>query len=183
MKICEEIALANLLDEPSISSLKTLILQEHPEVLSLMASFSEGLVDTQSFLFRLKSLFQKLNERPKSPYPERTQEIMQFIKRRMKVELLITDEELDMIQSIIMEQKNEMIQSSFEVYQSNKDEEDFFDTIKRILVKIRAGKTTEIEKNVKLVFINNFLIISFRFSPKRKKIYQKKTLIIKEATS
>ena len=64
---------------------------------SYLVSFSEGLVDTQSFLFRLKSLFQKLNERPKSPYPERTQEIMQFIKRRMKVELLITDEELDMI--------------------------------------------------------------------------------------
>ena len=68
-----------------------------------------------------------------------------------------------------MEQKNEMIQSSFEVYQSNKDEEDFFDTIKRILVKIRAGKTPEIEKNVKLVFFLIFLSFHLGFHQKERK--------------
>lgn len=79
-----------------------------------------------------------LTERPKSPCPERNQEIMQFIKIKMMEKLRISDFELNALQNIIVNQKNEMIQSSFEVYQSNKDEEDFIDTIKRILVKIRA---------------------------------------------
>lgn len=79
------------------------------------------------------------NERPKSPYPERSKEIIQFIETRLKDRLLITGQESAALYEIVMKEKNEMISSSFEVFLSNKDEEDFIDTVKRVLAKIRAG--------------------------------------------
>jgi len=76
--------------------------------------------------------------RPKTPYPEKSSEVMQFIEEKMRERLDISDKELETLNTIIVVQKNEMILSSFEVFQSNRDEEDFVDTIKRILSKIRG---------------------------------------------
>ena len=75
---------------------------------------------------------------------------MQFIEKNMKERMMITDKELEILNNIIYQQKNEMIFSSFEVYLSNKDEEDFMDTIKRILQKIRSRNLEEKTKeNIK----------------------------------
>lgn len=78
------------------------------------------------------------NERPKSPYVERSREIIQFIETKARERLEISEQELLILYQMVTQQRNETILSSFEVYLSNKDEEDFVDTIKRVLNKIRS---------------------------------------------
>lgn len=85
--------------------------------------------------------------RPKSPYPEKSSEVMYFIETQMRNTLEITEKELETLRNIIVVQKNEMILSSFEVFQSNRDEEDFYDTIRRILSKIRGKSDRPSDKD------------------------------------
>ena len=65
----------------------------------------------------------------------------------MRDTLEITEKELETLRNIIVVQRNEMILSSFEVFQSNRDEEDFYDTIRRILSKIRGKSERPSEKD------------------------------------
>lgn len=69
-------------------------------------------------------------ERPSSPFPVKD-ELLKLINTLVR-DRLKDDSDIKLLNKLAM-QGDELLYSSFDVFESDRDEEDFIDTIKRIL--------------------------------------------------
>ncbi|KRX04768.1 hypothetical protein PPERSA_06402 [Pseudocohnilembus persalinus] len=132
IEITEDLIDQNILEEQQGSIIKTFLLEENLEVLRVYNSYLSGIFNEQILQQKLKDLADKLGsylERPSSPFPRK----FQLIKTINTVLSQYFSPEQIKILNDLAQQGNEMIVSAFEVYESDKDFDEFIDTIKRIL--------------------------------------------------
>jgi hypothetical protein len=124
-----------LLDEQIVSTVKTLILEENHEVIKLLNSHIAHILDERELCVRLRRLSDRMSpyfERPLSPLP-RKDSLLGFVNSIART-YMRGKEDIALLQRLV-ERENEFVLSAFEVFKSDKDQENFLDTLHRIVAK------------------------------------------------
>ena len=126
-----------LLDEQAVCTVKTLILEENHEVIKLLNSYVAHMIDERELCERLQKLSDRMStyiERPSSPLP-RKDSLLEFVNSFAKT-YIRDKEEVALLQKLI-EDENEFVLSAFDVFESDKDQENLLDTLLRIVGKYK----------------------------------------------
>lgn len=137
IQITAELERKGLLTEHSASVIKSLILEENGDVVNVMNEFCEGSLNQRSLSSKLVKLAERLSQnilRPTSPLPKKDELIKlvnTLVRRRLR-----DDNDLLLLNKLILE-GDELVYSTFEVFESDRDEEDLLDTLIRIVHKYK----------------------------------------------
>ena len=126
-----------LLDEQVVCTVKTLILEENPEVIKLLNIYIAHMIDERELCPRLQRLSDRMStyiERPSSPLP-RKNSLLEFVNTIASV-YMRDKEDIALLQRLI-EDENEFVLSAFDVFESDKDQENLLDTLLRIVAKFK----------------------------------------------
>lgn len=137
IQMTAEIERKGLLNEHSASLIKSLILEENADVFRVMSSYESDYYDEQELSFKLTRLAEKLSPsiiRPTSPLPKKD-ELIRLVNNLVRKRLR-DDNLLLLLNKLIME-GDELLYSTFEVFESDRDEEDLLDTLIRIVQRYR----------------------------------------------
>jgi len=137
IQIAAELERRSYLTEHSASLIKSLILEENAEVFKAMGAYENDLYDEQELSFRLVRLAEKLSPyivRPTSPLPKKD-ELVKMVNNLVRKRLR-DDNQLLLLNKLILE-GDELLYSTFEVFESDRDEEDLLDTLIRIVNKYK----------------------------------------------
>jgi len=141
IQIIAELERMSYLTEHSASLIKSLILEENPEVVRALNSYEADMYDYKELSFRLVQLAEKLSPyfvRPTSPLPKKD-ELIRLVNNLVRKRLR-DDNQLLLLNKLILE-GDELLYSTFEVFESDRDEEDLLDTLIRIVNRHkRSGK-------------------------------------------
>lgn len=133
----------SLLDEQVVCTVKTLILEENPEVIKLLNSYIAHIIGERELCPRLQRLSDRMStyiERPSSPLPRKSS-LLEFVSSI--VSTYIHDrEDVELLQKLI-EYENEFVLSAFDVFESDQDQENLLDTLLRILAKFKRMGITK----------------------------------------
>ena len=125
-----------LLDKQTVSLIKTLILEENGEVFKVLNSFIAHYINETELSYRLQRLSERLStyiERPSSPLP-RKESLISYINNRQQY---FNDKEDIALLYKLAEDENEFLISAFDVFESDKDNENLIDTLIRIVEKYK----------------------------------------------
>lgn len=137
IQITAELERKGLLTEHSASLIKSLILEENSEVINTMNSYVNDAFNEKTLSSKLVKLAEKLSPyivRPTSPLPKKDELIKlvnTLVRRRLK-----DDNDLLLLNKLILE-GDELVYSTFEVFEADRDEEDLLDTLIRIVHKYK----------------------------------------------
>lgn len=137
IQIAAELERRSYLTEHSASLIKSLILEENAEVFKAMGAYENDIYDEQELSFRLVRLAEKLSPyivRPTSPLPKKD-ELVKMVNNLVRKRLR-DDNQLLLLNKLILE-GDELLYSTFEVFESDRDEEDLLDTLIRIVSKYK----------------------------------------------
>ena len=137
MQVIADLESQDILEERMFSVIKTLILRENPEVLhEIDTYFSQGisLVELGHSLMRLSDAQSSYLERPSSPMP-RKNELLLLVNSLVK-EHLPFSEDIEVLNDLIA-QENEFVFSAFDVFESDKDQEELMDSLMRAVTKYK----------------------------------------------
>jgi len=126
-----------LLDEQVVCTVKTLILEENPEVIKLLNSYIAHMIDERDLCSKLQRLSDRMStyiERPSSPLP-RKNSLLEFVNT-IAATYMQNREDIELLQRLI-EDENEFVLSAFDVFESDKDQENLLDTLTRIVAKFK----------------------------------------------
>eukprot|EP01022_Parablepharisma_sp_SALTPOND_P012051 TRINITY_DN153_c0_g1_i2.p1 TRINITY_DN153_c0_g1~~TRINITY_DN153_c0_g1_i2.p1 ORF type:complete len:790 (-),score=106.37 TRINITY_DN153_c0_g1_i2:12035-14404(-) len=126
-----------LLDEQVVCTIKTLILEENPEVIKLLNSYIAHMIDERELCPRLQRLSDRMStyiERPSSPFPRKSS-LLEFVNN-IAATYMRGREDIAILQRLI-EDENEFVISAFDVFESDKDQENLLDTLLRIVAKFK----------------------------------------------
>ena len=104
-----------------------------------MNSYIARIITDKELSFKLTRLAQQLGtylERPQSPLPKRKQELINYVNSLARYHFRDPDD-VQLLQKLIQDE-NEFILSTFDVFESDKDHENLIDTLQRILDKSKA---------------------------------------------
>ena len=137
IQITAELERRSLLTEHTASLIKSLILEENSDVLNVMIAYEKGHCDERELSFRLVRLAEKLSPyivRPTSPLPKKD-ELMKLVNNLVKKRL--KDESYLLLLNKLICEGDELLYSTFDVFESDRDEEDLLDTLIRIVNKYK----------------------------------------------
>jgi hypothetical protein len=133
----------NLLDDQVVSIIKTLILEENPEVIKLLNSHIAHIIGERELCPRLQRLSERMStyiERPSSPLPRKSS-LLEFVSSIAST--YIQDrEDIELLKKLI-EYENEFVLSAFDVFESDQDQENLLDTLLRIVAKYKRMGITK----------------------------------------
>lgn len=132
-----ELEKTNLLDEQAVCIIKTLILEENPEVLKLLNGYIAHIIPEREVCSRLQRLSERMStyiERPSSPLPRKSS-LLEFVNTIISTYIRDADD-VELLQKLI-EYENEFVLSAFDVFESDQDQENLLDTLIRILEKFK----------------------------------------------
>lgn len=147
-----------LLDEQAVCTVKTLILEENHEVIKLLNSYVAHMIDERELCERLQKLSDRMStyiERPSSPLP-RKDSLLEFVNSFAKT-YIRDKEEVALLQKLI-EDENEFVLSAFDVFESDKDQENLLDTLLRIVGKYKRMGLSKNSVNAAAFYNGNILI-------------------------
>ncbi len=155
-----ELERRSYLTEHSASLIKSLILEENHEVIKVMNAYENDLYDEQELCFKLVRLAEKLSPyivRPTSPLPKKD-ELMRLVNNLVRKRL--RDDNLLLLLNKLILEGDELLYSTFEVFESDRDEEDFLDTLIRIVNKYKRNNKSHIYatpfySSQKMAFVDN----------------------------
>ena len=122
-----------LLDEQVVCTVKTLILEENHEVIKLLNNYIAHILDERELCLKLQKLSDRMStyiERPSSPLPRKSS-LLEFVTKYMR-----DRDDIALLQRLI-EDENEFVLSAFDVFESDKDQENLLDTLVRIVNKYK----------------------------------------------
>ena len=135
--VVHDLEIQSLLDKQLVSHIKTLILEENKEVIKVMNQYFAHLIDERELSYSLTRLSGRLGtyiERPMSPLPKKDTIVnylnyfaINYIKEKEDMALLLK----------LVEDENEFVMASFDVFESDMDNENLLDTLKRIVKKYK----------------------------------------------
>ena len=120
-----------LLDERILGAVKTLILEENSEVLREIEKYFAQEVQMDALARTLNRMTDRLShyiERPQSPRPKKN-ELMLLVNTVVKDQLPDPDD-LQVLKKLIVDE-NEFVFAAFDVFVSDRDEEELLDTLMR----------------------------------------------------
>ena len=131
----------NIINEQSASVIKSLIIEENTEVFKVINEYIDETYDEDILSKYLSKLAGKLSQyivRPTSPFPKKD-ELIKMVNSLVRKRLR-DDNDLLLLNKLILDE-DELVYSSFDVFESDRDEEDLLDTLVRIVQKYkRIGK-------------------------------------------
>ena len=130
---------SNMLDEPTATLLKQLILEENVEIFRLINSHIARAIDEHELCQKLVKLAQQVSgymERPLSPVPKNKKQLLQFVNSLFRYHFKDKDD-IELLNKLIQEE-NEFVLSCFDVFDSDKDHENLIDSLQRILDKCKS---------------------------------------------
>jgi hypothetical protein len=131
LSIAQELYESNLLDSVSFSKLNQMVLKEGEEVINLMKMYCQDILDKRSLISGLNKILNSFfNSRPTSPIQVKNK-LLSLIEQ-LESELFEDPTDAILLKNLI-EYENEFIMGAFEVYESDKDLENFIESI-RILI-------------------------------------------------
>ena len=126
-----------LINEQSASVIKCLILEENTEVFKVINDYIHEIFDEDTLSKYLSKLARKLSQyivRPTSPFPKKD-ELIKMVNSLVRKRLR-DDNDLLLLNKLILDE-DELVYSSFDVFESDRDEEDLLDTLIRIVQKYK----------------------------------------------
>ncbi len=126
-----------LLDEQVVCTVKTLILEENHEVIKLLNSYIAHMLDERELCTILQKLSDRMStyiERPSSPLPRKSS-LLEFVNS-IATTYMHDREDIALLQRLI-EDENEFVLSAFDVFESDRDQENLLDTLLRIVAKCK----------------------------------------------
>ncbi len=113
-----------------------MILEEQKSVFKILKQYLDGQINQQTLSSHLVNLVEEKkgkNKRPISPNVPRRDALVIMVNTLVKSSPLLNEHELEILNKLIFE-GNELVYSSYEVFESDQDEEDFLDSLKRIVI-------------------------------------------------
>jgi hypothetical protein len=142
LTITQEIYEASEIDSRGFTKLTKLILKEKEEVKNLFKFHCLGIVDRRSLVLGLNkilNLYGESNSRPTSPVQVKTK-LFKLVEN-LDLENLLEEPSDSFLLKNLIEYENEFIMGAFEVYESDRDLQNFIESIK-ILVNRSKRKTS-----------------------------------------
>eukprot|EP01017_Pseudomicrothorax_dubius_P044527 TRINITY_DN7537_c0_g1_i3.p1 TRINITY_DN7537_c0_g1~~TRINITY_DN7537_c0_g1_i3.p1 ORF type:complete len:1239 (-),score=274.19 TRINITY_DN7537_c0_g1_i3:62-3778(-) len=136
----------HLIDEKTSSLIKTLILEENSDVYRALNSFLHEAIDERILCKKIYALAEKNEfyfERPTSPLP-RKDELINFMNTVVRQHIK-NERDLEILNRLICEGE-EKIYSAFQVFESDRDQDDLLDTLLRIINHYKGHKSKSKEK-------------------------------------
>jgi len=133
----------SLLDEQIVCIIKTLILEENPEVIKLLNSYIAHIIGERELCPRLQRLSERMStyiERPSSPLPRKSS-LLEFVNNIAST-YTQDREDIELLQKLI-EYENEFVLSAFDVFESDQDQENLLDSLLRIVAKYKRMGITK----------------------------------------
>lgn len=143
MQVIAELESQDILEERLFSVIKTLILRENTEVLREIDTYlvqGMSLVELGHSLMRISDAQGSSLQRPSSPMP-RKNELLLLVNSIVKAHLP-SEQDIELLNTLIA-QENEFVFSAFDVFESDKDQEELLDSLLRAVAKYRKQQPEE----------------------------------------
>jgi len=137
IKVVVDMESQGFFDQRDLGIIKALILRENSEVMKEFDNYFLKNVSLHEMAKRLQRLANKLSgymERPSSPVP-RKDELEKLVDSLVK-ENLRSEEDIEILNKLI-EEENEFVFSAFDVFESDRDQEELVDSLQRAITKYK----------------------------------------------
>lgn len=132
-----------VLDQKDLGVIKALILRDNHEVMRELGSYFMRTISLDELGIRLQRLADKLSsgmERPSSPMPRKSE--LHLLVESLVKENLPTKEDIEILNKLIADE-NEFVFSAFDVFESDRDQEELIDSLIRAISKYRKQAKQE----------------------------------------
>ena len=140
MQVIADLESQDILEARLFSVIKTLILRENTEVLREIDTYlAQGmsLLELGHSLMRISDTQSSSLQRPSSPMP-RKHELLLLVNSLVKAHIP-SEQDIELLNTLIA-QENEFVFSAFDVFESDKDQEELLDSLLRAVARCRKQK-------------------------------------------
>jgi hypothetical protein len=135
--VVHDLEVQNKLEKHVVIQIKTLILEENKDVIKVMNQYFAHSIEEKELSFALARISGRLGtyiERPMSPLPKKDT-IMNYLNF-FAVNYIKEKEDMSLLLKLV-EDENEFVMAAFDVFESDMDNENLVDTLKRIVKKYK----------------------------------------------
>ena len=147
LQLMSEMEGQGILEQLDVKTIKTLLLRDNYDVMREFDHYFLHNISVPELGNRLQKLADRLNlymERPSSPLPKNKQ--LQFLVDSFVRENLIAAEDIEVLRKLIAEE-NEFVFSSFDVYESDRDQSELVDSLMRAINKYKKKNDESIKSS------------------------------------
>ena len=135
--VVHDLEVQNKLEKHIVIQIKTLILEENKDVIKVMNQYFAHFIEEKELSFalaRISGTLETYIERPMSPLPKKDT-IMNYLNF-FAVNYIKEKEDISLLVKLV-EDENEFVMAAFDVFESDMDNENILDTLKRVVKKYK----------------------------------------------
>ncbi|CAG9330206.1 unnamed protein product [Blepharisma stoltei] len=147
IQVVIELEQRGLLDQKDLGVIKALILRDNKDAMRELGSYFMHGISLDELGIRLQRVADKLSsgmERPSSPIP-RKKELHLLVESLVKANLP-SKEDIDILNNLIADE-NEFVFSAFDVFESDRDQEELIDSLLRAIKKQKKNNKEPLPSN------------------------------------